>query len=269
MASFELETVDEHGKTITVVIDADSIDEVEAGARAAGLKPVRVTPIDTPAVEDQLRDAATRESVQQSVQDRDPTPIDDPASMRDTALTKGRARALIEADTWHETEPFGTMPPDPPRSIPAGALRTGSTLFKMLFGGFFMAIASIFIIVGIGMLISGTIQGLFFVLFPMIHFVIGAVVATSGLRTRNRRKNLIIEGDVAVGTITSIGRERKVKINGRHPYKITYAFEHGGTPYNGKHSTMNEELRRYGEKDRLWVLFEPSDPSNNMEWPPV
>lgn len=238
MPQFLLETLDESGDRVITTIDAPTMEDVISGARAAGLEPIRVGPV---------RDASPE--VESEPTTRTPT-------------------FEIDEDTTHY-EPSDERPGKAPRQIPPGTNGTAGGLVLMLIGGVFTGVASIMILVGLGTLLAGNSEGLFMVLFPMIHLAIGLGLLIVPLRGRAKRRELVQQGSIAVATIVDTGYNRKVKINGRNPYKIAFDFEVDGRSYSGKRSTMNKAVTRHSTNDRIWVIYNPEDPSNNMEWPPL
>lgn len=166
-------------------------------------------------------------------------------------------------------EPAAPRPPSAPRDVPPKSLNSAGGLVFLFVGGLFTLVAAIFIIVGLGMVISGENSGWFFVLFPMIHLVIGLGLLRHAIKTRTRRRDVIANGLETLGRIETVGYNRKVSINGRNPFKITYSYDVDGTGHTGKRSTMNTAITEHELHDRIWVLYDPQDPSSSVEWPPL
>lgn len=238
MPQFVLETLGDAGNRIVTTIEAPTIEDVISGARAAGLEPISVGPV------------------------QDSTPQDEVDPDSTEGLTD------LDQPTIHY-EPSDERPGPAPRPIPSGTNGTAGGLVMMLVGSIFAAVATIMIFVGLGTFLAGNGEGLFMIFFPMIHLTIGVGLLIVPLRGRSKRRELVRDGSVAVATIASTGYNRSVKINGRNPYQITFDFEVDGRKFSGKRSTMNKAVTRHSTNDRIWVIYEPEDPSHNMEWPPL
>lgn len=185
-----------------------------------------------------------------------------------TPASHGSVPMVHELEPRHRLEPVDDRPPPAPREVPPGTSGVAGGFVFIAVGGIFTAVASIFIIVGLGVVLSGDSGGWFFVGFPMIHLTVGLGLLGYALRGRAERRRIVHEGHVALGRIERTGRNRRVKINGRNPYKMDYEFEVNGATYRGSHSTMDEAIKAHRLHDRIWVLYDPDDPSKNVEWPP-
>lgn len=166
-------------------------------------------------------------------------------------------------------EPDSQRPPPAPREIPRGTTGMAGGFVLILVGGAFVAIASIFIVVGIGLLLAGEAGGVFMTLFPMIHFSVGAGLLTWALRGKAKRRDVIANGRAALARVEETGIDRSTKINGRSPYRMVYEFDVDQRTYSGKRSTMNKRITTHRVGDRIWVLYDPDDPERNVEWPPL
>ena len=190
------------------------------------------------------------------------------AASPSAASPVAEAPAAPDIGSDHRLEPVDDRPPPAPRPVPSGTSGVAGGIVFMMVGGLFTAIASIFIVIGLGVVLSGDNGGWFFAAFPMIHLSVGLGLLTYALRGRSERRRIVAEGHVALGRIESTGRNRRVKINGRNPYKMDYEFEVDGRTFRGSHSTMDEAIKAHRLHDRIWVLYDPADPSKNVEWPP-
>ena len=158
---------------------------------------------------------------------------------------------------------------DRPRPIPSGTTGVAGGFVFLMVGGIFTAVASVMILAGIAAALAGESAGLFFILFPMIHLTVGVSLLVYALRGRKLRREVVRSGEVALGRVDEVGIQHNVRINGRSPFRMTYSFDVAGTTYGGKHTTMNEALTSHRPHDRIWVLYDPADPSRNVEWPPL
>lgn len=165
-------------------------------------------------------------------------------------------------------EPSSGRPPPVPRE-PSDYMASVFKDVRILVGGLFVMVSSVFIVIGLGLLINGNAAGVFMTLFPLIHFTVGAVLLTAGLRKRAMRREVIAGGAVELGTVTKTGRNRRTRVNGKHPFLIDYDFKIDGTSYSGQRSTLDDRITGNRIGDRVWVLHDPADPNRNVLWPPV
>lgn len=166
-------------------------------------------------------------------------------------------------------EPAGPMPPHAPRQIPPGVKGAAGGFVLAIVGGIFVAISSVFILIGLVMVIAGNKDGVFFSLFPLIHFTVGMGLAGYAWKSRARRRRIYQGGMAATATIDRSGRQRSVRVNGRNPYQIEWTFYIDDHRFHGKRASMNRRVADIEEGDRLWVLYDPEDPTKSVEWPPL
>lgn len=177
--------------------------------------------------------------------------------------------AAVPREPTYRLEPVDDRPPPAPREIPPGTSGVAGGFILLFIGGFFTAMASLFIVIGLGVLLSGNSDGWFMIGIPSIHLTVGLGLLLYALRGRHERRRIVHEGLVALGRIKATGHNRRVRINGRNPYKMDYEFEVNGQVYSGSHSTMDEAIKAHRLHDRIWVIYDPADPSKNVEWPPL
>lgn len=232
MPTYRYRALDPDGVKYASTIEADSIDDALAAIRAKELQVEAIEPATDPI---------------------------------ETGAWTGASAPALSA----RLEPAAARPPSAPRVVPPKSLNAAGGFVLLWVGGLFTLVASVFIITGLGVVLSGNSQGWAFTLFPLIHLTVGLGLLRYALKTRNRRRSVIESGLETVATIESIGLNRKVSVNGRNPYKMTYRFEVDGVSYTGKRSTMSHAITEHNLHDRIWVLYDPQDPSRSVEWPPV
>ena len=228
---------DTDGTWFTSTIEADSAYEATVAVRDMGVE----------------LDALERVASAEPTIDRPPTPP--PPDLERVAPA-------------HRLEPVDDRPPPAPRAVPPGTSGVAGGMVFLLVGGLFTAIATLFIIIGAGLVLSGDSDGWFMMAVPSIHLTVGVGLLIYALRGRSERRRIVHEGHVALGRIIETGRNRRVKINGRNPYKMDYEFDVDGHSFRGSHSTMDEAIKAHRLHDRIWVLYDPADPTKNVEWPP-
>ena len=166
-------------------------------------------------------------------------------------------------------EPVGERPGPAPRDIDVSLRDQPGGLVLLIVGGVFTVIASIIILAGIATLVAGEASGLLMVLIPLVHLAVGLGLLLWAFRTRAKRQDLYRHGEVAMATIDGVGYNRSVRVNGRHPYELVWTFDVAGHRYHDKRSTFADEAMTFAPGDRLWVLYDPNDPEQSVEWPPV
>ena len=90
-------------------------------------------------------------------------------------------------------------------------------------------------------------------------------------QTRKMRPHLYPNGVAATATIerTRFDRHRRFIGLNQTLYVIEWTFDVDGTVFHGGRATTNSAIHEYDEGDVLWVLYNPIDPSQSVEWPPV
>ena len=164
-------------------------------------------------------------------------------------------------------EPDGDRPPPAPRDVHVPARDVPGAWVMLLVGGMFAGIATIFVVIGIGLLIAGNSGGRFMTLFPLIHLTIGVGLLRHVFRQVFGRRKLYENGEVAMATVDGVGHNRKVRVNGRSPYELSWSFDVDGHRYSDTRSSFDERVFDFSPGDRLWVLYNPDDPEESVEWP--
>ncbi|MCK6544617.1 DUF3592 domain-containing protein [Myxococcota bacterium] len=104
----------------------------------------------------------------------------------------------------------------------------------------------------------------FVVIFPLI----GAALTYAGVRANRREIRAFRDGVATLGKVTIIGPDLSTRINGRHPTKLTWAFETpDGVKRTGSLSALDESL--FGglyPNDPVAVLYDPDNPEVNTLW---
>ena len=184
------------------------------------------------------------------------------------ATTNGRTIDSIEAvHSPGELEPSGPIPSSAPRPIPEQIFGAVEGKSMITFGVMFTAIPLVFFVVGVGMLIAGDLEGLFLIFVPIVHLSIGVFTIYNAVATRRRRTKLYVHGIEATAKIDR-SLTTGVRSNKRPMYLFEWTFYVNDQPFHGKRRTMNQRALNYEEGDRIWILYDPSDPTHSVEWPP-
>lgn len=193
-------------------------------------------------------------------------------SLHDASEKLRAAEIVVTAieDTSGERryEPEGAHPGPSPRDVQVGIGDTSGGWVFVLTGGLFAGIALLFIVIGLGLTVGGTDEGLYFVFFPLIHLAIGLLLLRYVFSRRKRRQSLYRDGEVAMATVDGVGFNRSVRVNGRNPREMTWSFALDDQRFHDKRSSFDDRLATFAPGDRLWVLYDPDDPEESVEWPP-
>lgn len=178
-------------------------------------------------------------------------------------------QSIEVGDVVRRYEPASSAPEPAPRVLPSGVTGRPGTPALLLGGALFAGVALVFMIGGIVQLLEGNGDGIGLALFPILHFAIGILLLWMALSVWFKRRRLYREGIPVVAVIDSIGKDASTKVNGRSPFEMHWTFYLGDDPWHGKRSSMNHALQDFGAGDRIWVLYDPDDPSDSVEWPPL
>jgi hypothetical protein len=77
------------------------------------------------------------------------------------------------------------------------------------------------------------------------------------------------DGQAALGEITNISKNYRVRINRRHPWIIQYSFKVFGSDYQGKLSTLSQPDADLEPGKAVYVLYHPDDPNKNTLYPGI
>jgi hypothetical protein len=166
--------------------------------------------------------------------------------------------------------PSPLVPPAPPRPI------SGGYAWRLLLtdGGFIAAfvvglLGMIFTVVG-GVLTIFIITA--FVGIPFLILGLAFLAGGGGLfywRYGEAQKavRVLREGEAVLGQITGVEQNLNVRVNGRYPWAISYAFQAGGRDYAGRVSTLNPPGPRLQAGQSAYVLYLPSAPDANGLYP--
>jgi hypothetical protein len=163
-------------------------------------------------------------------------------------------------------------PSMPPRQVPQMALgRLLRSQPGAILGGIFLLV-ELFILVVVTIAMSPifrTSGSLFFILFNLGFIVIGAVLFIRGLQKALRTVKILRDGQAALGEITDVSQNYRVRINNRHPWIIQYEFKVFGSHYQGELSTLSQPDADYQPGKVIYVLYQQDDPQKNTLYPGI
>jgi hypothetical protein len=103
----------------------------------------------------------------------------------------------------------------------------------------------------------------FVLLFP----VLGLTLFGGAVRSNRREIRAFRDGQAIEGRITEVGLDRTVKINGRHPHKVSWTFEVQGQSYSGALTSMDPAaLAEFQQGTLVTVLYVAENPRANTLW---
>jgi hypothetical protein len=93
---------------------------------------------------------------------------------------------------------------------------------------------------------------------------LGALFALLAIRSNRRGRRAYTVGKAVIARVTSSGWDRRVRINGRNPWRIAWEFTAESRPYKGAISALNVELLgELPQQKELIVLYDPANPRIN------
>ncbi|MFN0059857.1 MAG: DUF3592 domain-containing protein [Planctomycetota bacterium] len=105
-------------------------------------------------------------------------------------------------------------------------------------------------------------------IFTSVGFVLGGVglvLVTKTLAACSRHLGLLRDGFAAVGTVTAVEENLRVRINQRHPRFLRYQFTDAvGQLHSERSSYLPREFEhRFAPGAAIVVLYDPNDPTKN------
>jgi hypothetical protein len=101
--------------------------------------------------------------------------------------------------------------------------------------------------------------------FPLVFAVIGAPMLFVAVRSNRREIRAFLHGAATVGTVTRIGLDRSVKVNGRSPTVLAWRFDVDGKTYTGSLTHMDGGVLEplVCEGGRVPVVYDEKNPAAN------
>lgn len=158
-------------------------------------------------------------------------------------------------------------PPLPPRPVDRGQL------VRQYFTSAIAILGLVFTILGftfsmIGLVFAFVMRGVpAFWIFPLVglFFLIDGLVLSFIRYTQVQGyRRLMQDGQAALGQVTSARPNYHVRVNGRHPWIVTYRFNALGGDYTGSFSTLQDLGPASQPGAPVYVLYEPDRPERNM-----
>ena len=166
-------------------------------------------------------------------------------------------------------EPDGPRPPETPRDVTLRLRDMPGGLVLLLVGGIFTGVAIPIVLTGITLFVARQSGDASMALFPLIHLTIGVAMLWYVVGRRRRWHDIYRHGTVTMAVVDGVGYDRSVRVNGQNPYELAWSFEVDGHTYNDKKSSFDDRVLTFTPGDRLWVIYDPDDPEESVEWPPL
>ena len=170
--------------------------------------------------------------------------------------------------------PSGPVPPAAPRAVPEDLLMqsSGAEIKRLALG---CAIPSFFLLIGLFVIASGSVGGGFvWVAFSLLilRLVWSSVRA---IRTGNQQRTQIYrDGLITTATVVSnrtIMRDslgtRRNPVTTDVLNEVKWTFDVGGAEFSGSTKVASERVESLRRGDPIWVLTDPNDFKQSMEWP--
>ncbi len=160
---------------------------------------------------------------------------------------------------------LGPEPPPAPRELPEGFERRHKWTANPL-----TLVGLIFSLVGWVLLIAFVFALPLFAPLPLLFVVLGWVLLRAGRRMAARTLNAFRLGRAVKGMITDVQLNTQYEVNGRHPWRIGYAFTTAnGEQHEGSASTFDSSAQDRQRGQPIWVLVVDDQPDHNTIYPPV
>ena len=175
----------------------------------------------------------------------------------------------VEKDSEFSTKALA-VPPPAPRDVPRNYVwRVLGSDGWAITGGVFAFVGTVFGVIGFGLTSDSitALVGLPFAALGLLGFGGGAAVLIWRYQEAQKIKEVLKEGETVLGEIEYVQQVLNVRVNGRHPWTISYGFEVSGRLYQGKLTTLSQpDLSQQPETD-IYVLYMQENPEQNTIYP--
>jgi hypothetical protein len=162
------------------------------------------------------------------------------------------------------------VPPPAPRPIADSyAWRLLWTDGWAIAAGVFTLLGAVFTLVGSALTLGiiTAFVGLPFLGLGVLFLALGGYGLNWRYRAAQQTVNVLRHGEAARGEITGVEENYSVRVNGRHPWIITYRFQALGREHTGQVSTLNPPGSQLRPGQPACVLYLPNTPEHNALYP--
>ena len=182
-------------------------------------------------------------------------------------------RSQSSRNAAHRTLPESPAPPASPRPLASGVRATEPDRRRLWFGALLaLSLAPILIPLfadpsdSLGQWTDGL------ALLPWV--VLAAFTAGSfgrGLCGRSKRRRVYRIGEIAVASVDRVTKAYYPQEDGssRQTSLIEWEFQVDGVVVRGSRESKGEAIAAIRQRETMWVLYDPKDPADNVEWPPL
>jgi hypothetical protein len=167
-------------------------------------------------------------------------------------------------------EESATMPPPPPRPI---SNRYFWRLIAVdawgIVGFVFALLGSIFTFVGLILTVAivTAFVGIPFALLGILFLAGGGAAIRYSYQKAKKIVQVLREGEAAQGQIVNLEQNFNVRINGQHPWVISYQFSVSGQEHQGQVTTLNTPGAELQPGKTAYVLYLQNAPQHNTLYP--
>ncbi len=169
----------------------------------------------------------------------------------------------------HAFRALPTNAPPAPRELSADIQADSAVFgrFLRLFGGIWASVSGVIAVFSIlvtlasgapGLALGSTMGGLF--------TVAGLLVWSIGRIQRTLAERVFRDGVEVSGEVVDVFHDHLVRMNGRSPYRVVYAFMAEGKQRKGTATFWDLEPPRVTMGERVTVLHAPGHPSRSVLW---
>ena len=158
---------------------------------------------------------------------------------------------------------LGPPPPPTPRKLPKG----------FIVRSFFMNLATIlglaFTFMGSLMVVPMVMQKMWQAVFPGFFLLGGLSLLWHAFKLAVSTVRSFRHGVAVEGKIASVSKDTTQTMNGQHPWKLVWHFEHEGQQIEGSHISFDSTLGERSRGQPLWVLYQKNAPHHSTIYPPL
>jgi len=165
-------------------------------------------------------------------------------------------------------EPAGEAPPAP-RQVSPDMRRDAAEhgRFLRLFGGIWAGVGGVLAILFLLLAVLAMRELSFGALIGGAFALCGSLLWLLGHRQRAAAESLFRDGVEASGVVREVFRDSRVRMNGRHPWRVVYEIEGpDGRPSKGTATFWDDEAPHATAGQRVIALHDPQNPSRSVLW---
>jgi hypothetical protein len=133
----------------------------------------------------------------------------------------------------------------------------------------FLLLGAVFGVLGVAMSLATVTAfvGVPFALLGALFLLVGVPLLVWRYQTARRTIEVLRLGQASQGEIVSVHQDYRVRVNGRHPWRLTYRFEVNGRQYDGQVTTLSQPDLNQQPGKPVYVLYMGNNPEQNTLYP--